>query len=101
MIRHVVLFRWKPDFPHDARADWMARVRDLPRAIPTIRSLSVGTDVVRAGRSWDAAIVADFDRVEDVEGYAVHPEHLPLIAISGTGAEVVASVDFEITDASD
>lgn len=93
MIRHVVLFRWKADFDP---GDWLAVVRELPRHIPEVRALSVGTDVLRADRSWDAALVADFDRLEDIATYAAHPAHQPAIALSGAGAEQIASVDFEL-----
>lgn len=93
MIRHVVMFQWKPDFDP---AEWFALVRDLPSRIPQIKSLSVGTDVLRGARSFDAAIVADFDQIEDVAVYTDHPDHQPLIAISGAGASQIVSVDFEI-----
>ena len=45
MIRHVVLFRWKPGFDP---AEWFAVVRDLPRHIPEIKALSAGADVLVA-----------------------------------------------------
>lgn len=93
MIRHVVLFRWKP---HWDPAEWFEVVRGLQDRIPEIRSLSVGADVLHADRSWDAAIVADFDRIDDVATYAAHPAHQPAIALSRAGAEQIVSVDFEL-----
>ncbi|MEJ8279492.1 Dabb family protein [Pseudonocardia spirodelae] len=95
MIRHVVLFRWRAGFDP---GDWLERVRALPERIPQLRSLDAGPDVLGADRSWDAAVVADFDRLDDVAAYTDHPAHRPLIAISGAGAEQIASVDFEIPD---
>ncbi|KAA9155650.1 Dabb family protein [Amycolatopsis acidicola] len=93
MIRHVVLFRWKPGYDP---GEWLAVVRGLPARIPEIQSLSVGEDVLHAERSWDAAIVADFERIEDVATYTAHPAHQPAIALSGAGAEQIVSVDFEV-----
>jgi len=93
MIRHVVLFRWKPGFDP---AQWFTVVRDLQRHIPEIKALSVGADVLHAKRSWDAAVVADFERIEDVATYTDHPAHQPAIAISAQGAEQIVSVDFEL-----
>lgn len=92
-VRHVVLFRWKPGFDP---SQWLDLVRGLPERIPQIRALSAGPDVLGTDRSFDAAIVADFDRIEDVAAYTDHPAHQPLIAISGTGASQIVSVDFEI-----
>lgn len=94
MIRHMLLVRWKPEFPEAQRQDWLDKVRALPEKIETIRSLSVGADVLDGQRSWDHGLVADFDSLDDVRAYAVHPDHLPLIAISGPNTEAMASVDF-------
>ncbi|QGF23826.1 Dabb family protein [Raineyella fluvialis] len=96
MIRHMLLVRWQPDFPQEARQDWLDKVRALPEKIGFIRSLQVGRDVLGGQRSWDHGLVADFDSLDDVRAYAVHPDHLPLIAISGPNTEAMASVDFEI-----
>lgn len=96
MIRHVVMFRWKPEFPVEERERWLAAVRGLTAKIEVLRSLSAGADVLGADRSWDHVIVADFNRVEDIATYTDHPAHQPLIAVSGRGAEAIASVDFEI-----
>jgi hypothetical protein len=93
MIRHVVLVRWKPGYDP---SEWLTRVRALPEQIPVLRALSAGPDVLGAARSYDAAIVADFDRIEDVAVYTDHPAHRPLIAMSGAGAEHIVSVDFEL-----
>lgn len=92
-IRHVVLFRWKPGFDP---TEWFVMIRGLPARIPQIRALAAGPDVLGADRSYDAAVVADFDRIEDVATYTAHPAHQPLIAISGAGASQIISVDFEI-----
>lgn len=93
MIRHVVLFRWKPGFDP---ADWLAVVRGLQQHIPEVKSLSVGADVLHADRSWDAALVADFEQLEDIATYTAHPAHQSAIALSGAGAEQIVSVDFEL-----
>ena len=95
MIRHVVLFRWRPGFDPAA---WLERVRALPAQIPELRSLTAGPDVLGAERSWDAGLVAEFDRLADVATYTDHPAHRPLIEISAAGAEQIVSVDFELDD---
>jgi Stress responsive A/B Barrel Domain len=96
VIRHVVLFRWKPEFDEAGRQDWLNRVRVLPEKIDFVRTLSAGPDVLRATRSWDHAIVADFDCLEDVAAYDKHPDHEPIKAISGPNTEQIVSVDFEV-----
>lgn len=98
MIRHVVMFRWRPDFEEARRQEWYDRLLELPSKVDVIRSLSAGPDVLGSARSWDVVLVADFDSLEDVATYTAHPDHQPLIALSGAGAEQIASVDFEIPE---
>lgn len=88
------MFRWKPEFSEAERISWLTAVRSLPSEIDVLRGLSAGVDVLGSDRSWDAAIVAEFDDIADVATYTEHPAHTPLIAISGAGAAEIASVDF-------
>jgi hypothetical protein len=96
VIRHVVMFKFKPDFPEEKRLDWLNRLRRLPEQIEVLKSLSAGMDVLGDSRSWDAALVAEFDQLGDIAIYTSHPAHVPLIHISGPNCEQIVSVDFEI-----
>jgi len=96
MIRHVVVFKFKPEAPRAERERWIGQVRTLPDKIHFIRSFSVGEDALRSERSHDVAIVADFDGLEGVEVYADHPDHLPVAGLGATLTEHRISVDFEV-----
>lgn len=97
MIRHVVLFRFAPDHDPALVERWSAGLDGLVGAIPGLRSLAHGRDVLgAAGRSWDHAIVADFDALDDVRGYATHEAHRPLIELSAAFCDEIASVDLEL-----
>lgn len=96
MIRHVVLFRFTPDHDPRDRAAWERGLDALMGRIPGLRSLTHGADAVRSARSWDHAIVADFDTLSDVAAYAEHPAHVPLIRASAAFSAEVASVDFAL-----
>lgn len=96
MIRHVVLFKFKPEFPQESRDEWARQARLLPAGIAEIKRFSLGFDVLHSQRSWDAAIVADFETLEDVATYAVHPVHQPVAALSMPNCDQMVSVDFEL-----
>lgn len=98
MIRHVVLFKFKEEFPQESRDEWADQARRLPELIPAIKAFTLGFDVLHSERSWDASIVADFDTIEDVQAYAVHPSHLPVAALSVPNCDQMVSVDFELTE---
>jgi len=96
VIRHVVLFRFKDSFTPGIERRWRSGLDGLVGSVPGLRSLSVGRDLGGEERSWDCAIVADFDSLSDVAGYATHPLHTPLIALSAPHSRQIASVDFDL-----
>ncbi|QWT24222.1 Dabb family protein [Subtercola sp. PAMC28395] len=98
MIRHVVLFRFAETFTTAIEQRWCAELAGLVGAVPGLRSLDVGRDIGGDDRAWDCAIVADFDSASDVTGYAGHPLHTPLIALSSPHTREIASVDFLIAE---
>lgn len=94
MLTHVVLFKLKEP-SETGIAETVARLTALDGAVPTLRSLEVGVDVVRSARSYDVALIARFDDAAGLAAYQSHPVHLPVIDYVN---EVMASrvaVDFE------
>ena len=100
MIRHVAVFRFVPEFTSAQREHWISLLRRLPEQIPELRSMSVGTDVLGGPASHEVAIVADFDDLEALAAYTRHPAHAEITAISGPVKASLATVDFEIPEAS-
>ena len=96
MIRHTVLFKFRPDFPAEQRQAWTAGLDRMRGNIPGLLALTHGPDVIRSERSFDYAIVADFESVADIEAYNTHPLHEPLKKYSFPNSEQILSVDFEI-----
>lgn len=99
MIRHVVTWTLAAEDAAtraEQAAEVARRIRSLVGVVPSIRSLSVGPNVVYADVNADVALVADFDDVDGLEAYQVHPAHQD---VAGYVRSVVASrsaVDFEI-----
>jgi hypothetical protein len=100
VIRHVAVFRFVPEFGADERESWMALLRALPRQIPELRSLSVGTDVLGGPSSHELAVVADFDDLDGLHAYTRHPAHEEVLRISAPVKTPLATVDFEMPHAS-
>ncbi len=80
MIRHVVLFRWRPDASIADQETVAAAIGELPSVIPTIRAYRFGTDAGVNDGNFDFAVVADFDDVEGYLAYRDHPQHRAVIA---------------------
>jgi Stress responsive A/B Barrel Domain len=93
LIRHIVVFRLIDRTPESVgkAADVL---RGLIGKVPTLRALEVGVDVLRSERSWDIALTALFDSLDDLEAYRVHPEHQKVVRYMESVRDAVASADY-------
>jgi hypothetical protein len=98
MIRHVV--SWKLNGADAAaRAAQAAEIADsllaLDGVVPQIRAISVGADVLGNG-NWDVALIADFDSLDDLNGYQEHPAHQAVLPMIRGHVAERSCVDLEV-----
>jgi len=94
MLKHVVLFKFKPETTQaqiDALADGLGA---LPEIIEEIREFVFGLDIIHSERSYDFALVSLFDDLQAMQRYQVHPEHQKVIAHVKAICSSVLAVDF-------
>lgn len=94
MIVHVVLFKLIDRSP-EAVEKAASVLRGLEGRVPVIRSIEVGTDVLRSQRSYDIALTVRVETLADLEAYQGHPEHVRVADYIATVREAVAVVDYE------
>lgn len=79
MVKHIVLFKLKEELPATEKQAVMNQFKEaieaLPAKISVIRKIEVGLNVNPA-EAWDIALSSEFDSLEDVKTYAVHPDHV-------------------------
>lgn len=80
MIRHVVLFSWKPDTTAADVSRVEEALHQLPTKIACIQSYRFGRDLGVQDGNADFALVADFVDEEALETYAKHPDHQAVLA---------------------
>ena len=98
MIRHVVMFRWKPDTVAEDVDSVVARLQTMPALIPQIREYRFGADLRINDANWDFVVVADFATADDYLAYRDDPHHRALVAEAiGPHLEERASVQYELT----
>lgn len=95
MIKHLVLFRFKPEVSEADRQAFRDILDALPAKISEIAELQTGFDVIRSPRSFDLALVSSYRDLEDLAIYAKHEHHLPVIERAKEICEQVVSVDYE------
>jgi hypothetical protein len=97
-IRHVVSWQLAATDPAE-KAEQAARIvaglRALVGVVPDIRSLEMGTDAVGGG-NWDVVMIADFDDVEALSRYQVHPEHQKVAGFIRSVVAARSCVDFAV-----
>jgi Stress responsive A/B Barrel Domain len=80
LIRHTVMFTWKPDATEEQKKQVGEELSRLPGIIPSLKAYSMGTDIGVNDGNWQFVVVADF---EDVDGYIAYrddPTHRAIIA---------------------
>lgn len=94
MITHVVLFKLKDRSPENI--DKAKKVLEgLSGMVPVLRHLEVGVDIMKSVRSYDIALTAKFDSLEDLEEYQNHPFHLEVAGYMAGVREAAIAVDYE------
>ncbi len=95
MITHIVLFKLHEPTKENVDAA-VSELSSLADAIPTIRSLEAGANIVQSPRAYDVGLVVKFDDLAGLERYQPHPAHIPVSAYMRERCESVVSVDFEL-----
>ena len=88
MIKHVVMWKFKEENKKANMQTAKELLLALPAIIPEIKKMEIGFDVTHSEASADFMLTTEFESVDDLKIYAVHPEHLK---VSGFVKNVVES----------
>ena len=99
MLRHVVMFGWKPEVPVEKVREIEDAFRALPAGIPQIAAFEWGTDVGTQGfsRGFTHCFVVSFASAADRDAYQVHPDHQAFIALSRPNVAQLLTFDYFVT----
>ena len=79
MIRHIVLFKIKEEYKKDIPG-LVEDFYSMKGRIEGMTDLFSAADFLHSGRSYDIALITDFETEEAFEGYPTHPVHAPIKA---------------------
>ena len=98
MVKHIVMFQLKETLSKEEKLDVMNRfkaaIEALPAKIDVIRKVFVGLNINEA-EMWDICLESEFDTLDDVKFYAVHPDHVAAAGILKDAKKDRACVDYE------
>ncbi|WP_321480830.1 Dabb family protein [uncultured Bacteroides sp.] len=99
MVKHIVLFKLKDNISLEEKLTVMKQfkkaIENLPSEISFIRKIEVGFNV-NSSEVWDIVLNSEFDSLDDVKAYAIHPAHLAAGKILAGVKENRACVDYEV-----
>lgn len=95
MIRHIVLFKFKEDVDGEKKRILISALRELKDKISLVKELEVGVDTGNKHNSYDIVLNSLFNTFDDVEAYAVHPEHLKVVDLVKEMCQSSVKVDFD------
>ena len=99
MIKHVVLFQLKDEMAEAEKLQVMKAFKEgilaLPAQIPCIKHIEVGFNV-NPDEKYEVALSSEFETLEDVNAYAVHPAHVAVAQIIIPHLKARACSDYEI-----
>jgi hypothetical protein len=99
MLRHLVVFQWKPDTPAEKIREIEETFCSLPAKIPEIIDFEWGTDVSVQGfdKGFTHVFVVTVASEEDRDIYLPHPEHANFLAVSRPHVENLLVLDYWAT----
>ena len=92
MITHILTFKLTD--PTQAEA-CKAMLDGLVGKVPSLRSMTVGVNVVESPRAHTLGLIATFDDLAGLEAYQVHPAHQEVATHLRAASSAIAAVDFE------
>lgn len=97
MVKHFVLFQLASEMEAGRKKNVMDAfkkgIEALPAKIPFIRKIEVGLNA-NPEEQFDIALYSEFDTIDDVRAYAVHPAHLAVAALLKDCKQSRSCVDY-------
>lgn len=94
MIKHIVFFKLEDNSEHN-KQDIKNKFMSMNGKIEVLKNLEVGVNFSTEERAFDLALSCDFETKEDLQTYATHPVHLPIVAYLKSINTVTKIVDYE------
>ena len=99
MIRHIVLWKLKPE--GEAAFERIKQILvSQKQKVPGLLSVEVGRNFTQNRRAVDFALVMDFESAEALAAYHKHPAHLATRAVVDPLAAEHWIADYDLTKAS-
>jgi len=95
MLKHVVLFKFKPDATPTQHNEFVAALKALPSLISEIKGWKVVETIPgRPERFSHVGLFSEFDDVAGLDRYIAHPDHRKFVVFVEKYCESRANFDY-------
>lgn len=95
MIKHIVMFKLKEKTPENV-GQLEDALNGMAGRIDVLKFLEVGRDFKGSERSCDLVLISHFDSKEDLQTYADHEVHQPVLKLARSLCSDIHAVDYSI-----
>lgn len=81
MIVHIVMFKFKDENKSSNIEEVIKRLNALVGLVPSLKSMEVGVNFTLSERAFDLSLYSTFETKEDLDAYALHPQHLKVVEL--------------------
>jgi len=94
MLVHIVMFKFKEENKKVNIIQAKQLLENLMGAVPSLRSIDVGVNIIETDRAMDLSIIAVFESKEGLDAYDVHPEHQKVVSFIKSVVEYSKASDY-------
>ena len=97
MISHTVMWKFKDENKEENMNTIVQSLMALYKSgkIDGLRKMEIGKDVSHTDMSYDMVLLTEFDSMEALAAYKIHPDHVAISQFVKTVRTARAVVDFE------
>ncbi len=96
MLKHIVMWKFKDGVAEADRLEMKRQLEALKGAVPSLVDIEIGLDLSKKEASMNMVLYSEFQTLEDLAAYAVHPEHLKVVEFVKPLVCDRAVVDYEV-----
>ena len=95
MVKHIVMWKFKEGVAEGDKLEMKRQLEALKTLVPGVVEIEAGLNVAAGDAAKDMALYSKFNSLEDLQAYAVHPEHLKVVEFVKPLVCERAVVDYE------
>lgn len=100
MIKHIVMWKLKEETDGKSKKDNAKKMQELLEGlrgkIDGVKSIELGINLNNTTAAYDVVLYSEFDSMEALDAYQVHPEHVKAAGFVKSITIDRAVVDYEV-----